>query len=120
MSAFYGGAGGAGSVAFGSASYGAQLVPIPSCGPPFISNSGYVTPIVFGVSQVEQFSVEAVGGGIDGSGDASLGGFQVFDAAGNLLSNAKVAVTDTVPEPSALFPLFASLGALLLSRRRVR
>jgi hypothetical protein len=101
---------------FGGISVGPALsLPgLPGCG---TYSQQYGIPIVFGVPQVEQFSVQALSSGLGHEGQATLAGFGVYDAAGNLVSDATVTVTDA-PEPSALFPCLAGLCVFYRTARR--
>ena len=84
-----------------------QVGPGPCFGP-FSASRQYATPIVFGVPQVEPFSVQA-SAELNGQGDAMLSGFELFDADGNPLSDVTLSITDATPEPSAFFLCLAGL-----------
>jgi hypothetical protein len=107
-------------IMFGGISVGpAQPLPgLPGCE---TYSPQYGIPIVFGVPQVEQFSVQALSSGLGHEGEATLTGFVVYDAAGNPVSDATVTVTDA-PEPSAIFQCIAGLclfyGTARVRRRR--
>jgi hypothetical protein len=98
---------------------GIGVSPVPSF--PLITCETYSQqnsiPIVFGVPQMEQFSAYAYSSGLGHEGRATLSGFGVFDADGNLISDATVTVTDA-PEPSAIFPCIAGLCVVYRMARR--
>jgi len=91
----------------------------------FSSGCGSPIPFAFGVSQTQQFSLEASGGSVyqGGSGaTAEFSGFMVFDQSGQLLPTADVAVRDaSLPEPGSLGPLgFVLALGWTLRRPKVR
>jgi hypothetical protein len=107
-------AGATGIATFGGVSYAGQS-PAP-CGGPFSLTEEYSISIIFGAPQVDEFSAQA-SATLDSAGGASFAGFQVFDSTGTLLSDATVAVTEAVPEPSALVPCLATIGLFYLAAK---